>query len=189
MAHFTLWLKHFGQIVLSAALALALSENLHAQTVVSDLRPVGLRCEYLLNPLGIDTLRPRLEWMLESKPKERGRKQTAYQILVATSETALRSGQGDLWDSGRIDSNQTVQIPYGGNSLPSRQRCRWKVRVWDEHGKPSAWSEPARWSMGLLAPGDWQGGWIGGDLHIEDAHAVYLRREVRLPRRPTPVPA
>ena len=184
MAHFTLWLKHFGQIVLTAALAMVLSGNLHAESIVSDLRPVRLRCEYLLNPVGIDTPRPRLNWILESQSKARGQKQTAYQILVATSETALSSGRGDLWNSGRIDSNQSVQTPYGGNALPSRQRCWWKVRVWDEQGKPSAWSEPARWSMGLLAPSDWQGGWIGGNLRIEDAHAVYLRREVGLSRRP-----
>src|ERR1035437_3566834 len=185
MAHFTKWLEGFKRIVLAVALALVLSRNLRGQSAVSDLRPVGLRCEYLVNPLGIDTPRPRLEWVLESPPNERGRKQTAYQILVAASEAALRAGQGDLWDSGRIDSNQSVQIPYAGNPLPSRQRCWWKVRVWDEHGTPSAWSEPARWSMGLLAPGDWQGGWIGGDLRIEDTHAVYLRRKVNLSRRPT----
>jgi alpha-L-rhamnosidase len=185
MAHFTKWLEGFKRIVLAVALALVLSGNLHGQPAVSDLRPVGLRCEYLVNPLGIDTPRPRLEWVLESPPNERGRKQTAYQILVAASEAALRAGRGDLWDSGRIDSHRSIQIPYAGNPLQSRQQCWWKVRVWDEHGAPSAWSEPARWSMGLLAPGDWQGGWIGGDLHIEDAHAVYLRREVRLPRRPT----
>jgi alpha-L-rhamnosidase len=166
-------------------LILVVNANLRGQSAISDLRPVALRCEYLVNPLGIDTPQPRLQWVLESKPGERGRKQTAYQILVAASEAALTAGKGDLWNSGRVDSDQSAQIAYGGTSLPSRQRCWWKVRVWDEHGKPSAWSEPAEWSMGLLAPGDWQGGWISGDLGPDDPHALYLRREVTISKRPT----
>ena len=123
--------------------------------------------------------------MLESPPGERGKKQTAYQILVAASEATLRTGHGDLWDSGKADSSQSVQVPYGGKPLSSRQRCWWKVRVWDEHGKTSAWSEPAQWSMGLLSPGDWQGGWIGSDIGPDDPHAVYLRREMKLSNRLT----
>ena len=80
--------------------------------------------------------------VLDSKPGERGGKHMAYLILVAASEANLRTRHGDLWDSGKVDSNQSVQVPYGGKPLPSRLRCWWKVRVWDERGKPSAWSEP-----------------------------------------------
>ena len=171
--------------ILAIIFVLTLNANLHAQSPASLLHPATLRCEYLVNPLGIDTPRPRLQWVLESHPGERGKRQTAYQILVAASEASLRAGKGDLWDSGKVDSNQTAQIPYGGNPLPSRLLCWWKVRVWDEQGKTSAWSEPAHWSMGLLNPGDWQGDWIGSDIGPDDPHAVYLRRDVRLSKRLT----
>jgi alpha-L-rhamnosidase len=176
-------IKHLNSSVrtaLAISLLLAAGGRLRAQSSLADLRPASLRCEYLVNPLGIDTRHPRLQWVLEAEPGERGKKQTAYQILVAGSESALRAGEGDLWNSGRVDSNQTAQISYGGNPLPSRRRCWWKVRVWDERGKPSAWSEPAQWSMGLLAPGDWQGNWISGDLGPDDSHAVYLRGTMKI---------
>ncbi len=184
MAYF----KRLGGIersMLTITLVLVIHGDLGGQSAVSDLRPVALRCEYLVNPLGVDTPQPRLQWVLESPPGERGKKQTAYQILVAASEATLRTGHGDLWDSGKAGSNQSVQVPYGGKPLSSRQRCWWKVRVWDEHGKTSAWSEPAQWSMGLLSPGDWQGGWIGSDIGPDDPHAVYLRREMKLSKRLT----
>ncbi len=183
MDHLIKCLDAFVRTILTLILTLVVCGNLRGQSPVSDLRPAGLRCEYLVNPLGIDTPKPRLQWVLEPLTGRRGKKQTAYQIIVATSESGLLAGQGNLWNSGRVDSNQSAQIPYAGNSLLSRQRCYWKVRVWDEHGEPCAWSKPAHWSMGLLQSGDWQGGWIGGDIHIDDPHAIYLRREVKLPTR------
>jgi alpha-L-rhamnosidase len=174
-----------GLILVAIILILALGEELRGQSAVSALRPVSLLCEYLVNPLGIDAVMPRLRWVFESKPGERGRRQTAYQILVATSEAKLRAGQGDLWDSGKTESNQSAQVPYRGKPLQSRLRCWWKVRVWDEKGRPPAWSQPAHWSMGLLSPGDWQGDWIGSDIGQDDPHAVYLRRVMPLAKRPT----
>ncbi|MBP7825545.1 MAG: family 78 glycoside hydrolase catalytic domain [Verrucomicrobia bacterium] len=118
-----------------------------------------LRCEFLDNPLGIDTVQPRLSWVLRAT--QRGARQSAYQVLVASSAAQLKAHRGDLWDSGRIESDQSIHVHYAGQPLKSRQQCFWKVRVWDEHGDPSAWSQPARWSMGLLQAGDWQGQWIG----------------------------
>jgi alpha-L-rhamnosidase len=185
MTHFIKRLNGKAPTMLAILLLLLINGNLRGQGSISNLRPAALRCEYLVNPLGIDTPRPRLQWVLKSKPVERGKKQTAYEILVATSEAALRAGKGDLWDSGKVDSSQSAQVPYGGTPLLARLRCWWKVRVWDEHGNPSAWSGPAQWSMGLLGPGDWQGGWIGGDIGQDDPHAVYLRRAVKLSQRPT----
>jgi len=128
------------------------------------LQPLDLRCEYRKNPLGIDTLKPRLRWALEATdPEARGRRQTAYQILVASSEERLRYEQGDLWDTGRVESDKSIQVPYEGHPLASGTPVWWKVRVWDNAGKPSAWSEPAFWSMGLLKAEDWKGKWIGLD--------------------------
>ncbi|MBV9123327.1 MAG: alpha-L-rhamnosidase N-terminal domain-containing protein, partial [Planctomycetes bacterium] len=129
----------------------------------SGLKPTYLRCEYLVNPLGIDVPEPRLSWIVESG--ERGQKQTAYQVLVAGNEDGLKKDQGDLWDSGKVSSDDTTAIVYAGRKLASRQRCYWKVKVWDREGRPSAWSEPSLWSMGLLAPAEWTGQWIGYDKH------------------------
>ena len=109
--------------------------------------PVSLTCEHIHNPLGIDSSRPRLSWTLPSDG--RGQVQTGYQILVASSEKLIESGKGDLWDSGKVASDQSVLVPYSGKPLASEQRCYWKVRVWDR-GKPSGWSQTAFWTMGLL---------------------------------------
>lgn len=122
------------------------------------LRPSDLRCEYWIDPLGIDVGQPRLSWVLESS--ERGQRQTAYQILAASDARLLAAGKGDLWDSGKVDSNQSIQVAYAGKPLRSRTRCHWKVRAWDQDGRPSDWSAPAVWGMGLLQPDDWQARWI-----------------------------
>ena len=114
-----------------------------------------LRCEYRENPLGIDETRPRLAWQMRTR--RRGARQTAYQI-VAQDET----GEA-LWDSGKIASEQSSQVEYGGPPLRSRQRVTWRVRVWDEGGV-SVLSRPAWWEMGLLERADWSAGWIQGGL-------------------------
>jgi alpha-L-rhamnosidase len=162
------------------------------------LRPVNLRCEYRQNPLGIDTLQPRLSWTLESTdPKVRGQRQTAYQILAAGGEERLRSDQGNLWDTGTVKSDKSIHVPYEGKPLGSGMQVWWKVRVWDDQGKPSDWSEPAFWSMGLLKAEDWKGKWIGLDggegkpEQLKQAHwiwsaqpgpdARYFRRTFEIP--------
>ncbi len=128
------------------------------------LRPVDLRCEYRANPLGVDSLAPRLSWKLEAtNANARGLAQSAYQILAASSEEKLSRGAGDLWDSGKVDADRSIQVAYSGKTLSSGEVVWWKVRVWDNDGKPSAWSERQRWSMGLLDESDWQGKWIGLD--------------------------
>ena len=136
------------------------------------LWPTALRTEYGVNPLGIDEARPRLSWQVTSD--QRGQRQTAYRLLVASSPQKLAAGQGDRWDSGRVASDETVNIPYAGAPLSSDAACFWKVRVWDRSGKVSPWSAPAGWTMGLLAETDWQARWIGGATNAE---TVMLRRE------------
>lgn len=120
-----------------------------------------LRCEYLRNPHGIDRPAPRLSWIMESARP--GARQTAYQVLVASTPDLLRDHKGDLWDTGQVLTDQSVHIRYSGTPLPSRQSAFWKVRIWDQQGRPTAWSEPASWTMGLLHHADWQGTWIGRD--------------------------
>ena len=131
------------------------------------LAPVQLRCEYLVNPLGIDAARPRLGWVLESG--ERAQCQTAYQIRVAPGADLLTQDGGTVWDSGRVDSAEQNQIEYGGPALQSHQQCFWSVRVWDGAGTASAWSAPAQWTMGILKPEDWKASWITAPEGVAEA--------------------
>ena len=128
-----------------------------ASASAAELTPVALRCEYRANPLGIDEAQPRLTWRIESDA--RGAKQTAYQILVASSAELLKANTGDLWDSGKVAGGQTVNIVYTGTSLSSGKECFWKVCVWDAADKPN-WSDTASWTMGLLHPEDWSADYI-----------------------------
>ncbi len=122
----------------------------------------NLRCEYSSNPLGIDVLRPRLSWVLQSG--QRGQKQSAYRILAASSLDQLAEGRADLWDTGKIDSSQSNQVEYAGKSLASRQQVWWKVCAWDKDGVAGDFSQPAGWEMGLLSQADWSAKWIGAGL-------------------------
>src|SRR5262245_18955718 len=100
---------------------------------MSSSKIINLRCEYLVEPLGIDEREPRLSWAIESE--RRGARQIAYRLRVASSVEALKQGKADLWDSGRVEGNQTTQIPYAGRPLRSREVCYWNVEVWDETGQ------------------------------------------------------
>ncbi len=145
----------------------------HAEMVA-----IRLTCEYLQNPLGIDTASPRLSWVLDSG--HRNQRQTAYQILVATTEKLLKENKADLWNSGKVDSEESLQIPYRGLPLKSGQRCYWMVRSWDQNGRPSDYSRPAWWEMGLLNRADWKGQWIGATTNINSLPAPLLRKDFKL---------
>jgi alpha-L-rhamnosidase len=134
------------------------------------LQVTHVRCEYRVDPLGIDEAAPRLTWQIESKT--RGAKQVAYEVLVASSAEQLTKNIGDLWDTGKVLSDRTVNVPYAGGPLVSREQCYWKVRVWDEAGH-AAWSETASWSMGLLSPGDWQADYIS----FRDSTPIWKSKE------------
>ncbi len=142
------------------------------RTAGGGLVPVRLRCEYAQNPLGVDMPNPRLFWQVESIA--RNQRQTAFQILVASSAEALADDRGDLWDSGKTISDATTHVRYQGKALESSQPVFWKVRVWDKDGLASAWSEPATWAMGVLSDDDWQARWIGA---ATTSQTLLLRRE------------
>lgn len=160
--------------------------------------PVRLRCEYLAEPLGVETAAPRLSWRLESPV--RGDRQTAFHLLVSSAPELLRSDIGDFWDSGKVDMDRTPSVEYAGEALQSCARYHWKVRWWDGEGRPSPWSEPASFVSGFLHPGDWKPKWIGprqvtefrskgtvllGHAGADETQAcgVYLRREFALKER------
>ena len=140
-----------------------------------------LSCEYATNPLGIDAAQPRFSWVLHSD--RRGQAQTAYQILVAGSAESLRANKGDKWDSGKVDSGESVHVVYQGKKLTSGEKCWWTVRVWDPQGRPTAYSKPGTFEMGLLQPGDWKGKWIAmGDAKAEPrtSPAPMFRKELEI---------
>ena len=115
---------------------------------------VGLKTEYLKNPIGMDFVEPRLQWNCEG-----GITQTAYQVVC-------RDDAGNtLWDSGKTAGN-TMRVSYEGEALKSRSRVLWQVRLWDESDTPGDWSEEASFELGLLDPADWQAKWITGNYRV-----------------------
>ena len=157
---------------LSAGLALTAQAQTGKTPRISKLKLADLSCEYLSNPLGLDVVQPRLTWRMTAGTgnAERGQRQTAYRVLVASSERLLRQHQGDLWDSGEVASDQSVLVPYQGTPLRSGTACYWKVQIRDQDSAWTAWSPTARWTMGLLAPSDWTAQWITtGQIFVRGA--------------------
>jgi len=139
-----------------------------------------LSCEYMNNPIGIDTKIPRLSWILNSTVNDQ--EQSAYQIIVASSPSLLKEKKADFWNSEKIESNQSIQVIYAGKELGSKEKCWWKVRVWDKDGKPSDWSESAYFELGLLEDSDWTASWIGAQLEgdVEEQPSPVFRKEFSL---------
>lgn len=144
-----------------------------------------LTCEYFTNPIGIDIRQPRLSWQLTTP--RRGVRQAAYQLQVATTVAALMAGESAsaelLWDTGKVQSDQSLHLVYAGPALQAGQRYHWRVRVWDENEDRSVWSAPAFWEMGLLEHTNWQATWITPDWDedlTQPQPAPLLRREFRV---------
>src|SRR5260370_11527994 len=133
--------------------------------------PTTLKCEYLANPLGIDARQPRFSWVLEHT--DCCKKQSAYEILVATRPEILKQDRGDQWDSGKVLSEESTQLVYAGKPLESGHAYYWKVRYWDSPGNASPYSRGAQFEMGQLSREEWKGSWIGG--------GNLLRKEFMLP--------
>ena len=114
----------------------------------------SLVCEYHENPIGIDVLKPRLSWKIAST--ENNVIQTAYEIKVTD-----QPGKGKvIWNSGKVNSGESVNVEYGGPALNAFQRVYWQVRIWDGNGKATVWSVPAYWEMGILKAEQWTANWI-----------------------------
>ncbi|WP_316739488.1 alpha-L-rhamnosidase [Pedobacter aquatilis] len=117
-------------------------------------------CEMLENPLGIDVQKPRFAWQIIAK--ERNVMQSAYQILVSSSAEKLKANEGDIWNSEKVNSSESIHVAYNGKALTSRLKVYWKVKIWTNTGQ-SEWSADNYFSMGLLNYKDWPKGWIGFD--------------------------
>jgi alpha-L-rhamnosidase len=141
-------------------LLLLLATTASAQTI----RVNHLKCEYRIDPLGIDVAAPRLQWQLTPRDSSiRAIRQTAYEIQAASDQTQLLAGKADLWDTGKVTSDQSIQVVYAGKPLTSRTAVWWRVKIWDQDGNPSEWSDQSLWTMGLLSKPDWSAQWIGKD--------------------------
>lgn len=141
----------------------------------------NLTCNHRTNPLGIDNPLPRLSWQLQSD--QPGTRQGAYQLFAASAPDRLASGKADLWDSGKVTSDQSIHIPYAGQPLSSCQRVYWRVLVWDE-SETLIESEVAWFELGLLDRSEWQSNWIGAALTggpRTNVPAPYLRKPFALP--------
>ncbi len=140
---------------------------------VSPVRLDTLTCEHLSNPVGIGVAQPRLSWKLGSG--RTAEVQTAWQIRAASARAGFK--KPDLWDSGKIVSDQSILVPWAGKPLTSRSQVFWQVRIWDKDGLPSAWSDVASFELGLLAPvTEWKGQWITADLPRYDIEQSTLAK-------------
>ena len=148
-------MKKLLNILILSLLTVSASRGFAFERIVENLK-----CEMLSNPIGIDVTKPRLSWQLNSE--KRDTRQVSYQIIVASTADRLAKNDGDLWNSGKINADQSILVPYAGKSLGSRQECFWKVKVWTNHSEED-WSEPAHFTVGLLKPEDWKAKWIGLD--------------------------
>ncbi|MGV8092538.1 MAG: alpha-L-rhamnosidase N-terminal domain-containing protein [Mangrovibacterium sp.] len=144
-----------------------------------------MTCEYRENPLGISSQHPRLGWQLEAPG--RNVSQSAYRVLVSESVEQLNRDKGEVWDSKKIKSGQSALIPYAEETLRSGKQYFWKVRVWDNKGNASVWSEVNTWTMGLPETGDWQARWAGAGGTKDSLNpyaALQFRKEVILGKKP-----
>ena len=143
------------RVVLSAAMGIVTSVTMHSMPVtatparaISIGAPVKLQTDNLPTPLGLDDPAPQFAWQL--KDLRRGAHQSAYQLQVATRRELLASGKPDVWDSGRITSDQSVGVSYKGTALSPTTRYFWRLLAWDQDGKPYPASEISWWETGLM---------------------------------------
>ncbi len=168
-----------GPLLFVAAIGCAASASAgRADVPPSSPAPVDLRCEYASDPVGIDETAPRLSWRVDTDVS--GAAQSAYRVLVASSPEQLAHDEGDLWDTGRIASAQSANVVYAGRPLASRERCWWKVRVWDEQDRAGEFSRPASFEVALLADSDWSAVWME-PLPSWPGRAIHYRCPFRLP--------
>jgi len=134
----------------------------------------NLKCEYLVDPIGIDTPTPRFVWQISSN--KTGTEQTAYEIIVGTDSLEVASGKGNQWNSGKMKTGQSLAI-YSGNSFSPFTKYFWSVRVWDENGTPSNHSKIESFETGMMDSKNWQGDWISDTRNVDLKSAPWFRKE------------
>ena len=163
-------------------LLLVQSGLLYAATTKPALKAGNLTCEYIKNPLGLDISQPRLSWMLSSEG--RNQQQTAYELLVSDNLQKINLLHGNTWQTGKVLSSQNIHIVYAGKPLKSFTRYYWRVRVYDQDGRGSNWSEPQWFETAMLTESDWQAQWIGdGSKQFERDEDFYKNDPMPLFRK------
>lgn len=155
---------------------LILTKGLYAQNSIANGVPVELKCEHLVNPLGVDVQNPRLMWRLNDG--RQGAVQTAYQIFVGTDSLEVANNHGRMWDTGK-QAKADILISYAGRKLDPLTRYFWKVAIWDKDGKPKS-SDVAAFETGKMADGNWKGAWISDHHDIHYKKAPYFRKEFQI---------
>jgi len=152
----------------------------HDAQAAKSIEVSDLKCEYFKNPIGLGETSPRLSWILTSTKTDQY--QTAYQVLVATAQASLSEKSADMWNSGKVETDQSIQVVYEGKELGSGEKYWWKVKVWDKDGKASSWSSPASFELGLLDPGDWKAEWIKTSIEFDEIFhpSPMLRKEFNM---------
>jgi alpha-L-rhamnosidase len=145
-------------------------------SIIAQIKPVNLKCEYLVNPLGIDEQQPRFTWQMESG--RRGSSQQAYQLVVGTSQADVASGKGNAWVSGEVRSS-VIPVVYKGTAPEPFTRYYWSVRVQDESGTWSEWSPAAWFETGMINQANWKGQWITDTYDYNIKPAAYFRKEFK----------
>jgi alpha-L-rhamnosidase len=159
---------------LSLLAALCVMGSVRAENL-SPVKIYALACEHLSNPVGIGNQQPRLSWKLRSD--RNGEVQTAWEIRAASSIAGLNATTPGLWDSGKINSDQSVLVPWAGKPLGSRSQVFWQVRIWDKDGQPTAWSDAGSFELGLLdTAAEWKGRWVTADLPRYDIEQSTLAK-------------
>ena len=133
--------------------------------IAQSIQPVSLTCEYVENPLGIDIATPRFSWVVESA--ERNQFQSAYELEVSGDEKGFGSAAAALWQTGKITASQNLHIEYKGPALQSFKRYYWRVKLYNQDGIASGWSQPAWFETAMLSGRDWTAKWISDDKHTK----------------------
>ena len=166
-------LKNYCVLVIAVSLLLLVSCN---KFKVSLIRPGHLLCNMIKNPIGIEPSTPLLSWQLESQ--QINQMQKAYLIIVSSSIENLNANQGDIWNSGKCNTDQSLHIRYLGKELKSNTTYFWKVKVWDMYDNSSRWSDMAYWHTSLFGPSEWKGNWIAAiDKTDTSRHPAFLFRK------------
>ncbi len=138
-----------------AVLALCMPASLAAASPMTR-QPAHLACDAVVQPMGVDSAQPLLSWQLQDD--RFAARQTAYRIEVASQPKLL--DKPDVWDSGRIESAQSIAVAYAGPALKPETRYYWRVALWDKDGKPYPISDVTWWETGLFKE-EWKAQWIG----------------------------
>jgi alpha-L-rhamnosidase len=165
----------YGKRTLLLAIIVSVTNIIFA---ASPLSPVKLSCEYIVNPLGIDSKKPRFAWQLESK--ERNQSQSGFELIVSDNLNDIQKGVGNVWQPGKINSSQSIQVEYAGSELKSFTKYYWRIKVYDQNNEASSWSGINSFETAMLNSSEWKAKWIGDGSKFPERDEDYYKDD-RMP--------